>query len=60
MNVLILMGRPRIQGNTAELCKYSNLNYLGMYSVQDKDNLASFQTAESVEGAKAFAQRCLR
>ena len=38
------------------LCIHSNLNYIGMYSVQDNDNLASFQTAEAVEGAKAFAR----
>lgn len=41
MNVLILMGSPRLHGNTAELCKHSNLEYIGMYSVQDNDNLAS-------------------
>ena len=39
------------------LCIHSNLNYIGMYSVQDNDNLASFQTADAVEGAKAFARK---
>ena len=39
------------------LCIHSNLKYIGMYSVQDNDNLASFQTAEAVEGAKAFARK---
>ena len=39
------------------LCKHSNLEYIGMYSVQDEDNLASFQTAEAVEGAKQFAKK---
>ena len=39
------------------LCIHSNLNYVGMYSVQDNDNLASFQTADAVEGAKAFARK---
>lgn len=38
------------------LCRHSNLHYIGMYSVQDNDNLASFQTDEAVEGAKAFAR----
>lgn len=38
------------------LCQHSNLQYIGMYSVQDEDNLASFQTAEAVEGAKKFAK----
>ena len=39
------------------LCKHSNLEYIGLYSVQDEDNLASFRTAEAVEGAKAFARK---
>lgn len=41
------------------LCKHSNLTYVGLYSVQDEDNLASFQTADAVEGAKAFARKCM-
>ena len=41
------------------LCIHSNLNYIGMYSVQDEDNLASFQTSEAVEGAKAFARKVM-
>ena len=39
------------------LCEHSKLQYIGMYSVQDEDNLASFQTAEAVEGAKEFARK---
>lgn len=39
------------------LCIHSNLKYVGMYSVQDNDNLASFQTEEAIEGAKAFARK---
>lgn len=42
------------------LCKHSNLEYLGLYSVQDEDNLASFQTAGAMEGARAFARRLLK
>ena len=38
------------------LCKHSKLQYVGLYSVQDEDDLASFQTAEAVAGAKAFAR----
>ncbi len=41
------------------LCIHSNLKYMGMYSVQDTDNLASFQTHEVIEGAKAFARRIM-
>lgn len=42
------------------LCKHSDLTYLGLYSVRDEDNLASFQTAEAVAGAKEFARRLFR
>ena len=41
------------------LCKHSYLTYIGLYSVRDEDNLASFQTADAVEGAKAFARKCM-
>ena len=41
------------------LCKHSGLEYLGLYSVQDENNLASFRTREAVEGAKAFARKLL-
>lgn len=41
------------------LCIHSNLRYVGMYSVQDNDNLASFQTKEAIEGAIAFARRLM-
>ena len=39
------------------LCAHSNLKYIGMYSVQDNDNLASFQTAEAKAGVKDFARK---
>lgn len=42
------------------LCIHSNLKYVGMYSVQDSDNLASFQTKEAIEGVKAFARSIIR
>lgn len=41
------------------LCKHSGLNYLGLYSVRDEDNLASFQTPEAVSGAKEFARKVM-
>lgn len=41
------------------LCKHSNLFYCGLYSVQDEDNLASFQTEEAIKGAKTFARKIL-
>jgi len=41
------------------LCEHSNLKYLGMYSVRDEDNLASFQTENAVRGAKGFAVQLL-
>jgi len=37
------------------LCEHSKLNYIGMYSVRDEDNLASFQTEQAVQGARNFA-----
>lgn len=41
------------------LCKHSDLTYLGLYSVQDEDNLASFQAKEAQDGARAFARKVL-
>lgn len=41
------------------LCRHSGLQYLGLYSVQDEDNLASFRTPEAIAGAKAFAREIL-
>lgn len=41
------------------LCKHSDLTYIGLYSVQDEDNLASFQAIDAITGAKAFARKVL-
>lgn len=41
------------------LCKHSGLEYVGLYSVRDEDNLASFQTPEAVSGAKEFARKVM-
>jgi len=38
------------------LCEHSRLNYMGLYSVRDEDDLASFQTHEAMAGAKEFAR----
>jgi hypothetical protein len=41
------------------LCIHSNLDYLGMISVQDSDDLASFQTDEAKFNAKMFARKLI-
>ena len=41
------------------LCKHSHLKYIGMYSVRDLDNLASFRTDDAVNGARYFAQKTI-
>ena len=38
------------------LCEHSGLIYIGMYSVRDENDLASFQTFEAINGAKEFAR----
>ena len=42
------------------LCAHSKLTYLGMYSVRDEDDLASFQTEDAISGARAFARQLLK
>jgi len=42
------------------LCEHSQLEYAGMYSVRDEDDLASFQTAEAIKGAREFALQLLQ
>ena len=41
------------------LCEHSHLNYRGLYSVRDEDNLASFLTKEAVTGAVDFAKKLI-
>lgn len=41
------------------LCVHSGLEYLGLYSVEDEDDLASFQTEEAKSGARDFARKLL-
>lgn len=52
-------GAGPFETGVRRLCEHSSLNYLGMYSVRDEDDLASFRTAEAREGAKLFARRLL-
>lgn len=32
---------------------------MGMYSVRDEDNIASFQTKEAISGTREFARKLL-
>ncbi len=41
------------------LCEHSKLEYKGMYSVRDIDDLASFQTEDAKHGAEVFARQLL-
>lgn len=41
------------------LCEHSKLKYMGMYSVRDIDDLASFQTEEAIKGSIEFAKKLL-
>lgn len=41
------------------LCEHSKLNYMGMYSVRDLDDLASFQTEAAMDGARTFAKKLM-
>lgn len=41
------------------LCEHSKLEYVGMYSVRDEDNLASFQTEDAINDATLFANKLL-
>ena len=41
------------------LCKHSKLEYVGLYSVEDEDDLASFRTEAAVNGAREFARTLL-
>lgn len=42
------------------LCEHSKLKYLGMYSIRDEDDLASFRTDEAINGAKLFAKKIMK
>lgn len=40
-------------------CEHSKMEYLGIYSARDIDDLASFQTSEVMEGAREFARKLI-
>jgi len=42
------------------LCRHSNLEYLGMFSVRDEDDINSFRTENAVNGAREFARMLVR
>ena len=50
-------GTEPFETGIKRLCEHSNLKYVGMYSVRDEDDIASFQTIEAVSGAEEFAKR---
>lgn len=50
--------KPFVLG-VQHLCEHSSLHYVGIYSVQDDDDLASFQTEEAKNGAREFARTLL-
>jgi multimeric flavodoxin WrbA len=52
-------GADPFQTGIMRLCEHSNLEYMGMYSVRDEDNLASFQTEEAKNGARVFARKLM-
>ena len=52
-------GASPFETGIKRLCEHSKLNYMGMYSVRDEDNLTSFQTEKAILGAKFFAQNLL-
>ena len=53
-------GAEPFETGIKRLCEHSHLTYCGMYSVRDEDDLASFQTADAVSGARNFALQFLK
>ncbi|HYE80963.1 MAG TPA: flavodoxin family protein [Clostridia bacterium] len=52
-------GTELFETGIKHLCEHSNLEYLGMYSVRDEDDKASFQREQAVNGAREFARLLL-
>ena len=44
-------------GAVKNLCQYAGLNYQGIFSWQDNDGLADFQTPQALAAAQAFAKQ---
>lgn len=51
-----IYGAGPFETGIKHFCEHAKLNYIGMYSVRDLDDKASFQTEEAVSGAKEFAK----
>lgn len=52
-------GTEPFETGIKHLCEHSKLRYMGMYSIRDEDDKASFQTEKAINGAKEFAQLLL-
>lgn len=50
-------GAEPFETGIRHFCEHAHLRYMGMYSVRDLDDLASFQTEEAMEGARKFARK---
>jgi multimeric flavodoxin WrbA len=50
-------GAAPFETGIKRLCEHSKLNYMGMYSVRDENDLASFKTEEAKNGARLFARK---
>ncbi len=48
-------GAEPFETGIKRLCEHSGLNYRGMHSERDVDDLASFQGEEAIAGARSFA-----
>lgn len=55
----VKLGTEPFEMGIKNLCQHSKLDYLGMYSIRDDNDLASFQTPEAIFGAKQFARKLL-
>ena len=53
-------GATPFETGIKRLCEHSHLEYAGMYSVRDEDDLASFQAAEAIAGVREFALQLLK
>lgn len=52
-------GAEPFETGIRRLCEHSKINYIGMYSVRDEADLASFKTEEAIEGSRNFARHVL-
>lgn len=53
-------GAEPFETGIRRFCEHARLEYLGMYSVRDLDDLASFKTEEAVSGARNFARSLIK